>query len=321
MTMKKNYIFESPACETPQVHDAGMLRYVASFKDFKQFYTVCWKMYHDDPYWVAPFWRELRDFFTVRNPFWTHAEAQLFIAYDHGEPVGRIAAIIDHLYHEQNKKIGYFGFFECIDNYDIASRLFTAAEKWLKSHGITHMRGPINGRIDIGCGFLYKGFNQTPFILGSYSPKYYVDFAERYGMQKCRDLVSYHLDLTKPIPESVKETAEQVAKNNLTIRGFNRLRADREIKWWIPLMMEQFSNHWGYVNVPEKEVRMRFGVKQARWFVDSKLFLIVEINGKPISFKWSTPDYNQVFKKFKGKLGPLQLIQFFLGKKKITQAQ
>ncbi|MEM4257921.1 MAG: GNAT family N-acetyltransferase [Candidatus Thermoplasmatota archaeon] len=294
---------------------------VAGYKQFKNFYTLVFNIYKDDQYWVAPFWSELKSFFKTKNPFWTHAKTQLFIAYEKGEPVGRIAAIIDELYQEENKKVGYFGFFECINDYRVAESLFTAAEHWLKSHGVTHMRGPINGRIDVGCGFLYQGFNQSPFILGSYSPPYYIDFADRYGMQKCRDLVSYYLDLTKPIPPSVKEVAEQVEKNNVTIRGFNRLHAGRELNWWIPLMMEQFSQHWGYVNVPEQEVRTRFGVKQARWFVDSKLFLIAEIDGKPISFKWSTPNYNQIFKKFKGKLGPIQIVQFFLMKRKITEGK
>ena len=320
MTKRKTYIFQHTATETTCISPELTITTITSKDALKDFYYLPWQIYQNDPNWVPPFWREYKEFFMTKNPFWTHAEAQLYIATVNQKPVGRIAAIIDHLLNKREKKnIGYFGFFECINDPMVAKVLFNAAQDWLAEKNMTLMRGPINGRIDVGCGFLLKGFDSPPSLLGAYSPQYYITFAEHYGMKKCRDLYSYYMDLRKPIPKSLYKAAEDCTAQGITIRGFNRLQANRELSWWIPLMMKQFAFHWGYVPVSEEEVRTRFGVKQARWFIDSGLFLIAEINGKPICFKWSTPDYNQVFKTMDGKIGFLGLLKFFLGKRRITR--
>ena len=128
--------------------------------DFKDFYQVPWIVYQNDENWVAPFWIKIKNFFKTKNPFWKHADCCLFIAYKDGKPVGRIAAIIDYIFiKKEEKKIGYFGFFECIKDFKIASELFMAAEGWLVSKKMSSMRGPIDGRVDEGCGFLYEGFD------------------------------------------------------------------------------------------------------------------------------------------------------------------
>lgn len=180
------------------------------------------------------------------------------------------------------------------------------------------MRGPIDGRIDVGCGFLYSGFNSRPSLLSLYSPAYYISFAEKFGMKKARDLLLYYIDLTKPIPIKLEEKARQCAASGVTVRPFNQLRTQTELKWWVPLFLETFSNHWGYVPVSTDEVKTRFGVKQLRWYVDSRLFLVAELNGSPIGYIWSTPDYNQIFQKLKGRLGPIQILTLLFMKKRIN---
>jgi len=91
---------------------------VTNYKDFKAFYNFPFQLYKDDPHWVPPFFKEYEDFFNNKNPFWTHAECELFIAKKNNEVVGRIAAIIDHKFCEYaDKKIGYFGYFECVQDY------------------------------------------------------------------------------------------------------------------------------------------------------------------------------------------------------------
>ena len=82
-------------------------------------------------------------------------------------------------------------------------------------------------------------------------------------------------------------------------------------------MKETFSKHWGYIQISDEEVHYRFGVKQARWVIDPGLFLVAEIDNTPIAFKWSIPDYNQIFKSMNGKLFPLNFIKLFTQKKNI----
>jgi len=153
--------------------------------------------------------------------------------------------------------------------------------------------------------------------MSSYSPPYYISFAEKYEMHKARDQLLYHIDLTKPIPQKLTDKAKQCTTNGIKIRRFNRMRTQKELKWWIDFFLETFSDHWGFVPVSPEEVQSRFGIKQLRWFVDSSLFLIAEKNDVPIAYIWSTPDYNQLFQKMRGHLGPYQFLQFYLMKRTI----
>jgi len=292
---------------------------VQHIKDFKIFYRVPFQVYRDDPFWVPPFWNEMKGFFKKKNPFWSHAKCQLFIARKKNEVIGRIAGIIDSTYCETvGEKIGYFGFFECVQDFECANALLQTAQDWLLLKEMKVIRGPIDGRIDVGCGFLYAGFNSRPSLLSTYSPAYYVEYAEKFGMKKVRDQLLYYIDLTKPIPKKLEEKARQCVESGIQVRPFNRLRTQKEQKWWVELFLETFSDHWGYVPVSAEEVKTRFGVKQLRWFVDSRLFLVVEIEGSPIAYIWSTPDYNQIFQKMNGRLGPFQILQFLCKKRKIN---
>jgi hypothetical protein len=319
-TSHHTYIFESQGKKDVRNFTKDIsIEQVTTFDEFKKFYHVPFRINKDDPLWVAPFWQELKEFFHTSNPFWSHAECFLYVARKHNEVVGRIAAIIDHSYGKVvGKEIGYFGFFECIDDFDTASALWRTAEDWLYLKGMTIMRGPIDGRVDVGCGFLYSGFQLRQSLLSSYSPQYYISLAERFGMTKARDFFDYYIDLTKPIPEQLKKKAEDCAASGVTIRPFRRLRANKELTWWIPLFLETFSDHWGYVPVSHEEVMTRFGVKQLRWIVDTRLFLIAESEGEPIAYLWATPDYNQLFQALHGRLGPLQYLRVFVTLRRIT---
>ena len=291
-------------------------------KDFKIFYKIPFQLYKDNPYWVPPFWKEFKNFFNNKNPFWIHSEYELFIVKKENKIVGRIAAIIDYKYCETvGKKIGYFGFFECINDFKCAEALFNSAQNWLKSKNITIMRGPIDGRVDINLGFLFTGFDKPASILSSYTPEYYISFAERFNMRKIRDFILYYIDLTKPFPDILKENVQKSIDFGIKIRPFNRLFANKELKWWTQSFLETFKDQWGYVPASTKEVKSRFGVKQIRWFVDPKLFLIAEYKGSPIAYLWSTPEYNQIFKNFNGRLGLYQLLQILFSKKQIDKGK
>jgi hypothetical protein len=90
------------------------------------------------------------------------------------------------------------------------------------------------------------------------------------------------------------------------------------MKWWIDLFLETFSGHWGFVPVATKEVKTRFGVKQIRWITDPSLFLIAEYNNSPVAYIWALPDYNQIFKKMNGRLGPYQIFQALIDRRHIN---
>ena len=292
---------------------------VRSRQDLEVFYKIPFQVYKKTPQWVAPFHREVLEFFSPRNLLWSHADYYLFLARRDGIAVGRIAVVIDHLYCKSNgDNVGFFGFFECIDEYACAEALFTAAEEWLSSKGMAVMCGPVDGRVDVGCGFQVTGFDAPQTILATYSPPYYAQFAERFGMTKAKDLLTFTIDLTKPLPEKLVEKAGQCRAAGVQIRPFNRLRTGKELRWWVDLFLETFRDHWGFVPVDRKEVLQRFGVKQLRWIVDSRMFLVAEQQGTPIAYLWATPEYNQLFRQMKGRMGIRQILSFLRKQRSIT---
>jgi hypothetical protein len=298
-------------------HDI-QIQQVHTVHDFKKFYEVPFCIYRDNPFWVPPFWYEMKGFFKKKNLFWSHADARLFIAWRQNNIIGRIATVIDDAYNKTvGEKIGFFGFFECIDDYDCAQALLGTAQEYLIEKKMKKMQGPVDGRVDVGCGFVYSGFDIRSSLLSTYSPAYYITHAEKFGLTKARDLLSYYIDLTKPIPKSLEEKASQCVASGIQVRRFHRLRTRKELEWWVYLFLETFSDHWGYVPVSADEVKTRFGIKQLQWFVDSQLFLIAEFEGSPVAYIWATPDYNQIFQQMHGRLGPLELLRYLLTKRTI----
>ena len=122
------------------------IRPVQTKKQLKQFITFPWKIYKNDPYWVPPL---IADQFKIldrdKGTFFTFGQAELFLAFDGHEPVGRISAHIDFQYEKyRGNQSGRFGFFESINNQEVATRLFEQAEQWLRAKGKKQIEGPYN---------------------------------------------------------------------------------------------------------------------------------------------------------------------------------
>lgn len=184
------YVFELNGDKIKYFPSDLSIESITTFQEFKSFYKFPFNLYKDDRYWVPPFWTEFKGFFKRKNPFWSHAECRLFIAKKKNKVVGRIAAIIDYKFCETiGKNVGYFGFFECIEDFNYAKALLQSAQNWLVLKNMKIMRGPIDGRVDVGLGFLYNGFDMSPSLLSTYNPAYYISFAEKFGMKKLEILL------------------------------------------------------------------------------------------------------------------------------------
>ncbi len=172
-----------------------VIKPVENIEERKAFLRFPWKVYKDDPYWVPPIFSE-RVHFTdpEKNPFFQHSEAQLYMALRGEEIVGTIAAFTNGRHNEiQNENIGFFGFFEVLEDYEAAEALLKTAEKWAQEKGHTALRGPAQWNTNDECGLLVDGFDDSPRILMTYNPRYYVDFVEKAGFKYTRDLWAYQI--------------------------------------------------------------------------------------------------------------------------------
>jgi hypothetical protein len=322
--LNNDYIFEKQSSKSINISPNKKIIVVNNSNLFRDFFRVSSYIYKNNKYWISPFWNEMKSFFKVKNTFWKNSKCILYVAYQNNKPVGRIAAIIDTEFIKANKiNAGFFGFFECIEDYEIALNLLNESEKWVFENKKSILIGPIDGRVDNGVGFLIKGFNSLPYLLGHYSHKYYIDFIEKFGFKKLKDLVSYNIELDKEII-SKKDYNNSIQKSKelgIKIRKFDRFNFKGEMNWWTELLISEFKDHWGYTSISKDDVKNRFGIKQLRWIVDPPLFLVAENDNLPIGFRWSLPDYNLIFSKFNGKFGFFQLLYLLFNKRKINRGR
>ncbi|NTW48838.1 MAG: GNAT family N-acetyltransferase [Chlorobiales bacterium] len=300
------------------------IREAVTKKEVKQYIKFAWKVYRNDPelnkYWVPPvIFDYVKTLDKVAYPLWEHADRALFTAWRNGEMVGTITAITNSSHNKiHNDKVGFWGFFECINDQEVANTLFDTAKKWLKQRGMNAMRGPISPSMNDQCGMLTKGFDSPPVFLMLYNPPYYNDLCKKYGHHVGQELVAWHINQDIIDKVRLKRISDLVKKREkVTIRDINMKDFQNEVKRIKTLYNEAWEMNWGFVPMTDKEFdALADGLKQV---VDPELVYIVENQeGKPIGFSLSLPDMNIPLKHVNGNpLTPWGLVKFLWYKREI----
>jgi len=281
-------------------------------RDLDRFIRFPWKVYDGDPNWVPPLLSEVKFILGSTNPFFEHAEAAYFLARKHGEIVGRIAAIIDRNHIAvHNEQAGFFGFFECLPDPEAADGLLQAASHWLKARGMDIMRGPMNPSTNDECGFLLEGFDSPPMIMMTYTPAYYLDYMERSGLSKAKDLLAYIsviADVSAGDRLERLATAVREKMPGLVVRPANMKKFRAELDAVKEVYNSAWSRNWGFVPMTDKEIESM--AKRLKPLIVPELLLMAEVDGKPAGFYMAVPDYNQVLSRINGRLGPLGVMKF-----------
>jgi hypothetical protein len=299
------------------------IRVVSSKKDLMQFIKLQWKIYKDDPYWVPPLIMDRKKLLNrEKNPFYKHAEMEMFLAEKDGEVVGRISAIKNDLHNKyHNDKVGFFGFFECINDQVVANALFNKAKEWLKSKGCDEMRGPANPSSNDEYAMLLEGFEDEPRLLMTYNPKYYLDLCDNYGFKKAKDLNAYKISnekITKS--EKLKRVAEIATKRSgIIISQLDMKNFRKEIDKVKYVYNKAWAPNWGFVPLTEEELDAM--AEDLKPLVEPSLVLFGEINGETVGFSLVMLDYNTVFKEMNGRLFPFNFIKLKTLKKNIRWAR
>ncbi|MFZ1731595.1 MAG: GNAT family N-acetyltransferase [Bacteroidota bacterium] len=278
------------------------VRPISSSADITRFIKLQWKFYENDRNWAPPLLMDRQKLLsTKKNPFYKHSKIQLFIAAKDGEDVGRIAAIVnDNHNREHNDKIGFFGFFESINNQEVANALFDAAAEWLRGKGMDTMRGPANPSVNDEYGMLVEGFDMPAVILMTYNPRYYPLLAEGFGFKKAKDLYAYLLR-TKNVITPKLERGQQLVRDRygITIRNLDFKNLERETVVLKDLYNRSWEKNWGAVAMTDEEfdTLAKDLAQVVGKFKD--LVFIAERNGEPIGFTLCLPDLNQLLIKNK----------------------
>ncbi len=268
--------------------------------DRLRFIQFWWVPYRGNPYWVPPLVNERQEFLDpARSPFHKHADVALFLAQKDGQPVGTIAALINHRHNEfHNENIGFFGFFECINNYAVAEALFKTACEWCRARGVTAIRGPANFSTNEECGLLLDAYDDAPRVLMTYNPPYYRDLVEKFGFEKAMDLYAYRLDVqafggaAEKMSAKLTRVADKVRRRyGIVIRNPDMKNLAAEIAGLKAVYNSAWEKNWGFVPMTDEEFdHLAHGLAQ---FVDPDVVFIAEKDGRCIGFSLSLPDMNQ----------------------------
>jgi hypothetical protein len=299
------------------------IKKVETKSDLITFIKCQWKFYKGDPYWVPPLIMERKTLLSKeKNPFFQNADADYFIAYRNNEIVGRIGAIKNdtHLEHHHDNA-GFFGFFESINDQQVANALFDTAKKWLKDKGLSVMRGPANPSSNDEYGMLLEGFDDPPRLLMTYNPKYYLDLCENYGMKKAKDLYAYKLENHKVTSSEKLKRVQQIARDRykLKISQLDLKNFNKELEKVKYVYNKAWAPNWGFI--PMSDAQIDAMAKDLKPLVEPSLVLFGEIDNQLVGFALVMLDYNQIFINMNGRLFPFNFIKLFTQKKKIKWAR
>lgn len=273
-----------------RIYEVVTAQELEAFIDFKE------EIHMNNPVWPGQDKEEQLSYFSVTSPYASYIEFKPFIAVRDGQTIGRICAIInDHHNQRWGDNIGFFGFFECINDQSIANDLLATAESYLASKGRTAMYGPITPTIQDEVGILLDSYDKVPGKGLAYNPPYYPELLHNYGLSKFKDMLHPVVsadNFRKALDAKMHKIQPFLDDSNLYARYFdwNNIERDAEIVRDL-FYYQTFWNHWGYYPAePEEWCKM---LENYRPYINEDQFLIVEDAGEPIGFTLCFIDENQ----------------------------
>ena len=277
------------------------IRPLANKAEFNEFFKFPWKLYADDPNWVPPLLsirRQLLD--KSKHPAWEYMDGEFFGAWRDGEMVGTIVAFVNHehnRYHDEN--IGFFGMFETINDASVAEGLLKTATDWVRAHGLDAIRGPASFTTNEECGLLVDNFSM-PMVMMPYNPAYYQTLVENAGFEKVMDIYCMYADRALMEKHDTLNRLDKIVKrsskrSNITIRNLNMRRKKEEFITFRDIYNQAWEKNWGFVPMNDKELDAL--IADLGMLVEPELAFFAEIDGEPVGFALSVPNFNEALHK------------------------
>ncbi len=283
----------------------------------KAFVDLAYRLNAGDPNWVPPLKVEALELITPgKNPFFEHADVQLFLARRGGAVVGRISAHIDRLALAQPPEqgmgpgTGNWGLLEAEDE-GVAKALIARAEDWLREMGMTRVLAPLSMSIWEEPGQLVQGFDHPPTVMMGHQPKRYQDYIEGAGYAPAKTLLTYDLDATKGFPPLIQRIVAAGEKNaRIRVRQVDKSRFEDEAKLILDILNDAWSDNWGFVPFTEREIA--YAGKKFKPIILENINLIAEYDGEPVAFMMTLPNLNEPLATMGGRLLPFNWAKLLL---------
>ncbi|MBZ0116864.1 MAG: hypothetical protein K8H88_07715 [Sandaracinaceae bacterium] len=274
--------------------------------DTSDFLKVAHEVFRGDRAWVAPLDMEMEQRLDPRkNPFFQHGEVTLFTARKNGKLAGRVSATVDREWLRLwSDDTGHFGFFDTIDDEEVARALLEKAETWLRRKGMKRALGPMSISANDEIGMLVDGFEHPPSLMMGHSRRWQGALVERCGYTKEKDLWCWRFDKgTKITHRTLKAWEDVKALPEVTLRSIDMKNLARELAIIVDIYNEAWAGKWGFVPITQAEV-----VKMAedmKLVLDPDIAFVAVIDGEPIAMCIMVPNLNEAIADLGGKLFPL----------------
>ncbi len=261
-----------------------------------------WKLYRGDPCWTPPLMGDLlgsrllglEGLLTPNHPYHEHAEVTHFMAWRGNEPVGRVSAAINHRFNEYHQgRWGFFGFFEVVEDFEVARSLLDRAREWVQKRGMTVLRGPgeYSNATHERQGVLVDGFEYPPTVELTHNPPYYDRFLTRYGFRKAKDYHAYILDVQAPPLPRLERVVQQVRNrrgDEIETRPVEMKRLQEEIRLVVRIYNEAWAKNWGFLPITAGEADAL--ADTLRPIIDPGLVRFAFVRGEPAAVLGGFPD-------------------------------
>jgi hypothetical protein len=297
---------------------------VADRRQQKVFLRLPWIIYYDDPHWIPPLLDNQRELLNYKpHPFYDDAEIQTFLAYREGRACGRVAAIVNHVHNRRyEEQRGFFGFFESVDDQEVADGLFDAARQWLASKDVRMLRGPMNPSMNYECGLLIDGFDSPPTFMMTYNPDYYPRLLEEYGFRKTQDMYAFwgHVDMLDKLDKKIAFVVEEAKRRfAVTVRPMNPKRFVEDVMKFLHIYNESLGATWGYTPLSEGEIK-HFATSLKHLLIP-EMTSIAEVDGRAVGAAFGLLDYNPRIKRIGGKLFPFGFMRLLWNRRGIKRVR
>jgi len=281
---------------------------VAARRDLKEFIELPYRLHSTSGVWVPPLKLERRLFLNRRlNAFFSHGDAQLFVARRDSRVVGRVSAHYDDAFNAfHGNRWGMFGFLELEDDPEILPALLEAAEGWLRSRGRDHMVGPMDFTMNDESGVMIEGFERAPMIKQPWHPPYYQARAEEAGLVKAMDLLMWELQISdreRMLPVIFQLADEVEPRHGIRLRKMSRRSLRRDMDRFADVYNSAWSENWGFSPYSRRDLDAY--TQELHLVFDRHWFMVAETaEGETVAVAITVPDINQVLAKMNGRLLP-----------------
>jgi hypothetical protein len=293
---------------------------VASGRDLNEFIALPKRLYRGQKGYVAPLDLERKETLSrKKNPYFQHAEGELFIARRAGEVVGRVSAQYCRLHQEKYRNdVGHFGWLDTIDDINVMRALAGAAETWAKAHGATRVLGPFSFSSNEESGLLVDGFESTPMLMMPYHLPYQGRLIEACGFTKAKDLLAYTVDkATYHAVGSNRMLDKVLSEGRIRLRSLDMRNYKQDLAALLQVFNDAWSDNWEMVPFAQSEIEA--AAASMKPLIDPDLVVIAEIDGEVAGMLVCLPNLLEAIRDLDGGLLPFGFAKLLWRLKRKTQ--